>query len=75
MRGPGDFLRSGKEDSIRQSGGIKFKIADITNDSAVLTAAFDSARQLIDTDPTLEAYPALKERVLSTFTIDISSVN
>ena len=75
MRGPGDFLRGGNDDSIRQSGGVKFRIADITNDSAVLTSAFEAARALIDADPELASYPLLKNRVLSMFTVDFSTVS
>ena len=75
LRGPGDFLRDASDSAFRQSGGLKFKIADITNDSAVLTAAFDAARTLIDQDPNLDSYPMLKNRVLSVFSIDLASVN
>jgi ATP-dependent DNA helicase RecG len=47
MRGAGDFF------GTRQSGLPDLKIADITGDIEILTAARDAARRLVDADPEL----------------------
>lgn len=70
MRGPGDFLRSGSDSRIRQSGGINFKLAEFCDDTGLMTVAFEEAKRLIGTDPRLEAYPLLKREVERMFTPD-----
>lgn len=47
LRGPGDLL------GIRQSGDMVFKIGDIYQDAAVLKAASDSAKLLLEENPKL----------------------
>ena len=47
MRGPGDML------GTRQSGMLKFKLADIIYDSQILNNARDSAIKILKTDPRL----------------------
>jgi ATP-dependent DNA helicase RecG len=47
MRGAGDFF------GTRQSGLPDLKIADITRDIEIMTAARDAARRLVDADPEL----------------------
>ncbi len=74
MRGPGDFLRSGGE-SIRQSGGVKFRLADMCDDAGVLAAAFSEAKALTEEDPSLVGYPELASAVASMFEIDPSTLN
>ena len=71
LRGPGDFLRGSAQDSIRQSGGIHFRLADQCEDADFTQAAFDDARELIEQDATLSHIPLLRERVERMFTLDI----
>lgn len=66
MRGSGDFLGMGGG-SIRQSGGMKFKIADPAGDRELMCAAFSSAREILSKDSELRGYPALREAVSSLF--------
>ena len=71
LRGPGDFLRGSGEASIRQSGGIRFRLADQCEDADFMQAAFDDAQTLMERDPTLKGCPLLRERVERMFTLDI----
>ncbi len=75
MRGPGDFLRTNGEDSVRQSGGVRFRLAELCDDSGLLTVAFAEARALIAEDPTLAAYPLLSERVGKMFSVEDGTLN
>ncbi len=59
LRGPGDFLPS-QSGSARQSGEAHFRIASLGSDLALLQAAHDEASALLASDPSLSAYPALK---------------
>lgn len=61
LRGPGDFFGQMAETSggIRQSGGLRFRLADIATDSGLLTAAAEEAKAILKEDPTLERHPAL----------------
>ena len=53
-RGPGDFFADFTDsNSLRQSGGLKFKMASLTNDTDIMNAAFSSAKELILEDPNL----------------------
>jgi ATP-dependent DNA helicase RecG len=47
MRGPGDL------NGTRQSGSLKFKLADIVKDGEILVAARHAAKELMEQDPTL----------------------
>ncbi len=47
MRGPGDMY------GTKQSGVMKFKLADIVTDTAILEETRDAARQLLSNDPRL----------------------
>ncbi len=64
LRGPGDFL-SGKDQAggIRQSGGVRFRLAEWCTDAGLLKDASEDAKQLLAADPTLAGYPELKESV------------
>ncbi len=75
MRGPGDFLRGGDDDTIRQSGGVKFRLADLCDDAGVLSSAFSAAKRLLDDDPELTAHPELSSRVRSMFNLDQDTLN
>ncbi len=74
MRGPGDFLR-GNGETIRQSGGVKFRLADMCDDQGLLTAAFAAAKELIAQDRTLASYPELLSAINSMFEVDASALN
>ena len=64
-RGPGDFLsRAGSRD-IRQSGGLRFRFADLGGDAPLFAAASDSARRLIASDPGLDGHPELRDYLAS----------
>ena len=53
-RGPGDFFASiSGNDSIRQSGGFKFKMASLSTDTALMNSAFSAAKKLVSEDPNL----------------------
>ncbi len=75
LRGPGDFLRDANEAALRQSGGIKFRIADMCDDSELMEKAFESAKDLLKESPELEGYPLLKAKVDSVWSADRSSIS
>ncbi len=75
MRGPGDFLRANGDSTVRQSGGVRFKLAELCDDMGLMKTAFSEARQLLSRDPELKDYPELKHRVNQMFTIDIGTIN
>jgi ATP-dependent DNA helicase RecG len=49
MRGPGDLY------GTKQSGVLKFRLADIVLDGAILEQTRTAAQQIVETDPTLTA--------------------
>ena len=53
LRGPGDFLSSNNGFILRQSGGFEFRFASLTNDSSLLSAAFEAAKSVVEKDPEL----------------------
>lgn len=65
LRGPGDFFGQMVEGNggIRQSGGLRFRLADLATDSTLLTAAAEGAKAILSEDPMLESHPALKSLV------------
>ena len=75
LRGPGDFLRDANEAALRQSGGIKFRIADMCDDSELMEKAFEAAKDLLKESPELEEYPMLKAKVDSVWSADRSSIS
>lgn len=75
MRGPGDFLRANGEGRVRQSGGVRFRLAELCDDTGLMQVAFDEARALLASDAELSGYPLLRAEVASAFTVDASSVN
>jgi ATP-dependent DNA helicase RecG len=62
-RGPGDFLSS-NSDEIRQSGGLRFRFADLCGDASTFVSATEDAREIIESSPTLTDYPTLRDAVL-----------
>ena len=75
MRGPGDFLKGADDSSVRQSGGIKFRIAELCDDAELLTVAFDEAKALLSESADLAAYPQLADRINKMFTLEQGTVN
>ncbi len=75
MRGPGDFLRGNADSSVRQSGGVKFRLAELCDDAELLRTAFDEAKSLLAADPELTACPALSRQVERMFTLDAGTIN
>ncbi len=61
LRGPGDFL------GTKQSGLPEFKVADIVEDQRILQKARKEAWKILEEDPNLENYPALKKEFIPYF--------
>ena len=75
MRGPGDFLRSTGDSSVRQSGGVRFRLAELCDDTGLLKKAFAEAKALIEADPELANIPVLAKRVAQMFTPEEGTMN
>ena len=75
MRGPGDFFAKRGDSHFRQSGGIRFRLAELCEDTGLLTIAFSEAKALIQRDPTLSAHPLLRREVEQLFSFDDTVVN
>ena len=75
IRGPGDFLRGSGDDPVRQSGGVRFRLAELCDDTELLRTAFDEAKTLLSDDPTLDNHPALFRHVQRMFTLDDGTIN
>ena len=75
MRGPGDFVKSTASDHVRQSGGVRFRLAELCDDTGLLKRAFADAATLIGKSPSLDLYPALKGAVNEMFSLDSSVIN
>jgi ATP-dependent DNA helicase RecG len=60
LRGPGDFLALSGNASIRQSGSLSFNLADMCEDSDLMTTAFSEAREYLKNDPKLEKHEPLR---------------
>ena len=75
MRGPGDFLRTNQDSRVRQSGGVRFRLAELCEDSGLMRLAFDEAKTLIESDPELEGHPELKAEIDGLFALEASAVN
>ncbi|MGN1446352.1 MAG: ATP-dependent DNA helicase RecG, partial [Eubacteriales bacterium] len=67
QRGPGDFLAPGSGGDIRQSGGLRLRLAEGWPDGALMDQAFTEARSLLDRDPTLADHPLLLHAVQADF--------
>ena len=75
MRGPGDFLRADADQGVRQSGGVRFRLAELCEDSGLLTTAFSEAKALLAADATLSAYPALEAYISRMFLPEKGTIN
>ena len=61
LRGPGDFLALSGNSSIRQSGSLTFALADMCEDSDLMTTAFAEARDYLKTDPHIQKHTPLRQ--------------
>ena len=75
LRGPGDFIKGSNDPLVRQSGGLKFKLADMSEDAGVLSDAYDAARELIAQSPDLSNNENIRRMVVKMFSIDAYSLN
>ena len=75
MRGPGDFLKMRGDAHLRQSGGVRFKLAELCDDTGLMTLAFSEARAIAQSDPSLSNYPTLKKQIETIFLSDTVFVN
>ena len=75
MRGPGDFISSSGDLHLRQSGGVRFKLAELCDDTGLMKCAFEEARAIMSDDATLESYPLIKAEVERMFSTDVSVTN
>ena len=75
LRGPGDFIKGSNDPLVRQSGGLKFRLADMSEDAGVLSDAYDAARELISQSPDLSNNENIKRMVVKMFSIDAYSLN
>ena len=63
QRGPGDFLATADDGTVRQSGELSFRLGNLAEDSAWLTAASADAGEIAKADPALADHPALRARL------------
>ena len=75
QRGPGDFLASGEGGTVRQSGGLSFRLADAGEDATLLTDASIDAREILQADPALDAHPTLLARIRETFAVETGLIS
>lgn len=75
MRGPGDFIRGADASHVRQSGGLRFKLAELCDDTGLLQRAFADANELLSVSPELLEYPELRGAVDEMFSFDSSQIN
>ena len=75
LRGPGDFIKGSSDPVVRQSGGLRFKLADMSEDSSVLSDAYEAARELIEKSPDLAENKNLRMMINRMFSIDAHSLN
>ena len=75
MRGPGDFLKGTGDDTVRQSGGVKFRLAELCDDAELFGIAFDEAKALLAVSPDLSDYPDLAKEVSGMFTLEQGTIN
>lgn len=77
LRGPGDFLASATNDSMRQSGGFEFKTAKLIDDTDLFEKAFAAAKTVVEKDPELKLAEneALRREVSLAITINTSTIS
>ena len=77
-RGPGDFFANMNEaDSLRQSGGLKFKMASLATDTELMNTAFSAAKKLISEDPDLllDENKLIRDAVSKFMSADLSTIS
>ena len=74
LRGPGDFLTAG-DGTIRQHGGMQFRLADKLGDNSLFESAVAAARTLIGADPTLGSYPALTKHLDAFYEVNANTIH
>lgn len=75
LRGPGDFIKGSSDPVVRQSGGLRFRLADMSEDSGVLADAYEAAKELIEESPNLANNDNLRSMISRMFSIDAHSMN
>ena len=75
LRGPGDFIKGSSDPVVRQSGGLRFKLADMSEDSGILTDAYEAAKSLLEKSPDLVENENLRGMIARMFSIDAYSLN
>ncbi len=75
MRGPGDFVRNSASDHVRQSGGVRFNLAQFCDDTGLLKVAFSDATELLSSDPELDGHVGLREAVREMFILDFTEIS
>lgn len=75
MRGPGDFIKGSSDPTVRQSGGVHFKLADTAQDPGLLSDACEAARELISASPDLADNENLRGMIARMFSLDSHSLN
>ena len=61
LRGPGDYV------GFKQSGFVKYKIADMVTDGPIIRTARILAKSIIESDPTLENHENVKAQVIEDY--------
>ena len=67
LRGPGDFLPSSGDSSVRQHGEQKFRFASLGGDSELFKSAVEEARALGALDPKLQQHELLRAHLSLSF--------
>lgn len=67
LRGPGDFLPSSGDSSVRQHGEQKFRFASLGGDSEIFKCAVEEARALGALDPKLQQHELLRAHLSLSF--------
>ena len=75
LRGPGDFIKGASDPIVRQSGGLRFKLADMSEDSGVLSEAYEAAKEFIESSNDLKDNENIKSMINRMFSIDSYSLN
>ena len=77
LRGPGDFLASANQDTMRQSGGFEFKMSKLCDDGNLFEKAFSSAKKIVEKDPglLLPENEELRRTVANAVSIQASNIS
>lgn len=75
IRGPGDLTAHADGSQLRQSGGLRFRLAELCDDSELVSAVAEDAQELLSTSPELYDYPELREMLFELFRVDGDTVS